>query len=203
MSGYALFDEAGTLIQQGFAPAAALDALENTSSGFLRTDGMLPAGYLLDGVFVPRPAQPSPYHTWNASAKSWEESETALSAATVATLGRLSEAFYSRSQAPVVLAGVPFDADDTARARISGMLGRLARGDGLPPDWAGWRDADNAMHWGGADAADVLLHLRGLATAIEDREQSLLVALWGHKAALGSAATVEQIAGYDAASGWP
>ena len=52
-----------------------------------------------------------------------------------------------------------FDADEISRERISGMIARLQRGDGLPTDWMGWRDADNNLHWAADDAATVLANL--------------------------------------------
>ena len=96
-----------------------------------------------------------------------------------------------------------FDADATARERISGMITRLQRGDGLPQGWIGWRDAQNQMHWQEEPAAGVLHNLTSLARCIEDREQSLLVASWTHKENITKLQTIEEILQYDVTQNWP
>lgn len=96
-----------------------------------------------------------------------------------------------------------FDADKTSRERISGMIARLQRGDGLPAGWIGWRDAENTMHWETDDAATVLANLTTLSRAIEDREQALLVASWQHKANIEKLSTIEEILAYDVTKNWP
>ena len=108
-----------------------------------------------------------------------------------------------RTLAPVTASGASFDADTTARERISGMIARLQRGDGLPVGWMGWRDAENVMRWACDSAEAVLAHLTALARAIEDREQALLVASWQHKAAIAALPDVDAILAYDVAAGWP
>jgi len=108
-----------------------------------------------------------------------------------------------RITSPVAVAGTAFDADATARERISGMIARLQRGDGLPVGWLGWRDAENVMHWADDSAEAVLAHLTALARAIEDREQALLVASWRHKAAIAALPDVDAILAYDVTADWP
>lgn len=108
--------------------------------------------------------------------------------------------------APIAYAGAVWDADETARGRIAGVLSRLARGVGLPAGWLGWRDFDNGMHWADSGPAAVAQHLAELSAAIEDREQAVLVAAWRHKEALreiGRAGTVAELMAYDLAAGWP
>ncbi len=95
-----------------------------------------------------------------------------------------------------------FDADKTSRERISGMIARLQRGDGLPAGWMGWRDTENNMHWGTDDAATVLANLTALSRAIEDREQALLVASWTHKANISALTDIDAILAYDTTAGW-
>lgn len=107
-----------------------------------------------------------------------------------------------RITSPVTVLGARFDADATARERISGMIARLQRGDGLPAGWLGWRDAENVMHWADDNAETVLAHLTALARAIEDREQALLVTSWQHKAAIAALPDVDAILAYDVAAGW-
>ena len=96
-----------------------------------------------------------------------------------------------------------FDADKVSRERISGMIARLQRGDGLPAGWVGWRDAANEMHWAEDGAATVLASLTELSRAIEDREQALLVASWAHKAAIAALEDIDVILSYDVTAGWP
>lgn len=104
-----------------------------------------------------------------------------------------------------------FDADKVSRDRISGTIARLQRGDGLPAGWMGWRDAENNMHWEDASPETVLTNLQSLARAIEDREQSLLISAWTHKANLQSiveaieqdADNFESLLNYDTFAGWP
>lgn len=128
-------------------------------------------------------------------------------AATADALKQTIEDERARRASDVILyAGRLFDADATARERISGVLSRLLRGDGLPAGWVGWRDAGNAMQWGDAPEFIVQTHLRALAVAIEDREQALLVAGWMHKARIDALAGASDIAGllaYSVSQGWP
>lgn len=107
---------------------------------------------------------------------------------------------------PVWYDDVLFDADSDARENISGTIGRLMRGDGLPGNWVGWRANDNSMHWVALGAEDVLLHLRGLSTAIEDRKQALFITAWVKKQQTAALAAAEDRAGllaYDVTAGWP
>jgi hypothetical protein len=95
-----------------------------------------------------------------------------------------------------------FDADKVSRERITGMIARLQRGDGLPAGWVGWRDAENHQHWAEGDAATVLVNLCALSRAIEDREQALLVASWQHKTAIQAMTDIDSILAYDTTTGW-
>lgn len=98
---------------------------------------------------------------------------------------------------------IGFDADKVSRDRISGMIARLQRGDGLPAGWMGWRDAENAYRWADDDAETVLANLTALSCAIEDREQALLVAGWTHKANIAALEDIDAILGYDVTANWP
>jgi len=95
-----------------------------------------------------------------------------------------------------------FDADKVSRERISGMIARLQRGDGLPAGWLGWRDASNDMQWAADDAATVLASLTALSLAIENREQALLVASWTHKANISALDDIDAILAYDVTAAW-
>ena len=156
--------------------------------------------YVADGVLVPFPARPSAFHSWDWTTKAWVGDSGAARAKRRTDVdverGR-------RSVLPITFAGSPFDADKTARERITGTISRIVRGDGLPVGWVGWRDADNAMHWGALDAASVLAELRGLSSAIENREQALLVASWTHKANIAALTDIDSIIAYDVTAGWP
>lgn len=83
--------------------------------------------------------------------------------------------------APIAADAARFDADAASREAAADLLQRIARGDGLPAGWAGWRDADNVMRWAALDAAGVALRLRALLRAIGDRRQALLAAGWAKK----------------------
>ncbi len=123
--------------------------------------------------------------------------------------GRLrdvSAAADARHFAAIACAGASWDADELSRARIAGMLSRIARGSGLPAGWLGWRDCDNSMHWEEDDAATVAQHLTAVAEAIEDREQAVLAVAWQHKDALrglAASGTVADLLAYDIGLGWP
>jgi len=139
--------------------------------------------------------QPSPYHIWDNELEKWIPNivDAQKSAFTLVT-----KEMESRMYLPCG----GFDADKTARERISGTIARLQRGDGLPAGWMGWRDAENNMHWVADDAATVLANLTALSRAIEDREQALLVAAWQHKANIASLTTIEDIMNYNVEEGW-
>lgn len=158
--------------------------------------------YIRDGAFVAKGEQPGPSHTWDWNSRSWvidfDVERLRLQSLIESTLANL---LYQ----PIACHGAAFDADRTARERITNTILRLQSGAGLPAGWIGWRDADNAMHWAEADAGDVLLHLQALSRAIEDREQALLIAAWAHKAAVGALAEAEDaegLVGYDVYTGW-
>ena len=152
--------------------------------------------YVQNGELVPFPEKPSPYHAWDWPTKSWLPN---LDAAREAKLQSVATELNARLYLPCN----GFDADDTARSRISGTIARLQRGDGLPAGWVGWRDASNEQHWAADDAATVLNHLTALSRAIEDREQSLLVAAWQHKKNLEGLEDIDAIVNYDLTLGWP
>lgn len=162
----------------------------------LNKEVALGRGYVKDGAI--HIADPAPYPTYCRLASDGTWLVDTQSARTDKKQAVTGEAL-SRSLAPCS----GFDADDTARSRISGTLARLQRGDGLPIGWVGWRDADNNMHWAEDGAAAVLAHLTALLRAIEDREQALLVAAWQHKKNLEDLEDIDAIVNYDLTLGWP
>ena len=143
-----------------------------------------------------RPVRPSNWHTWDVSSESWLPN---LDAARASRLQEVATELNRRLYLPCN----GFDADNVSRERISGMIARLQRGDGLPAGWMGWRDAANEMRWADADPATVLANLTALSCAIEDREQALLVTSWAHKAAIAALEDIDAILGYDVTTGWP
>ena len=146
-------------------------------------------------AFIPLPEKPSPYHDWDWTTKSWLPN---LDAARSARLQEVTAELNTRLYLPCN----GFDADKTSRERISGMIARLQRGDGLPAGWVGWRDAENTMQWAADDAATVLANLTALSRAIEDREQTLLIAAWQHKAAIAALTDIDAILAYDVTASW-
>ena len=149
-----------------------------------------------NGEYSQIPTQPSPHHEWDWPTKSWIPN---LNLAREAKLQQVAAELNTRLYLPCN----GFDADKVSRERISGMIARLQRGDGLPAGWVGWRDAANEMHWAEDGAATVLASLTELSRAIEDREQALLVASWAHKANIAALEDIDAIIGYDLTANWP
>ena len=152
--------------------------------------------YWKNGERRSRNERPSVYHEWDLSSESWLPN---LDAAREAKLQSVATELNARLYPPCN----GFDADKVSRDRISGMIARLQRGDGLPAGWLGWRDASNDMHWVADDAATVLANLTALSRAIEDREQALLVAGWTHKANIAALEDIDTILAYDVTKNWP
>ena len=152
--------------------------------------------YWKNGERRSRNERPSVYHEWDLSSESWLPN---LDAAREAKLQSVATELNARLYPPCN----GFDADKVSRDRISGMIARLQRGDGLPAGWLGWRDASNDMHWVADDAATVLANLTALSRAIEDREQVLLVAGWTHKANIAALEDIDTILAYDVTKNWP
>ena len=140
------------------------------------------------------------YADWNPVSEKWSPR---LSDAITDRSRLVSQRLSELSQEPVESHAGKFDADKVSRERISGMIARLQRGDGLPNGWIGWRDANNQQQWAEESAATVLANLVALSRAIEDREQALLVASWAHKAAIAALEDIDAILGYDVTTGWP
>lgn len=193
---YAQYDEFGRIICVGSAPDGS--DISNLGSVILDppVDIDFNENYIFEGVLESRPAKPSPHHDWDWTTKSWLPN---LDAARESKLQQVAAELSSRLYLPCN----GFDADTVSCERISGMVARLQRGDGLPPGWVGWRDAANEMHWAEDGAATVLANLTALARAIEDREQALLVASWAHKAAIADLEGIDAIIAYDVAASWP
>lgn len=136
-----------------------------------------------------KPDKPSPYHDWNWIGKQWVAN---VALAKESKLREVNAEIGNRLYEPCN----GFDADRTARERITGMIARLQRGDGLPPMWAGWRDTANQMHWVNDAPETVLEGLKELSRAIEDREQALLVTAWNHKANIQGLQTLDEVLSY-------
>lgn len=156
--------------------------------------------YLDGGEVREKPERPSDSHDWDWATKTWQPKPDDARAKKKAMI---DPEFDRRTYAPVMYDGAPFDADDRkSRARIAGLSKRLERGDGLPPGWIGWRDANNDYHWANDTPEVVQARLASLSKAIEDREQALLIAAWTHKAALDALTDIGDILAYDVTTGW-
>ena len=199
---YLIYDK-----ETGIVDRAVYGSVEAVSLNVVETEEVLevhdtvvahlPAySYVNEGVWVPAPQAPSPYHDWDWPTKSWLPN---LDAARESKLQQVTAELNTRLYLPCN----GFDADKVSRERISGMIARLQRGDGLPAGWIGWRDADNQQRWAEDDAATVLANLTTLSRVIEDREQALLVAGWTHKANVAALEDIDAIAAYDVTAGWP
>ena len=151
--------------------------------------------YFDNGILKYRPQKPGQFFSWAPVLNEWLPN---LDAARDARLQEVSAELNKRLYLPCN----GFDADKVSRERISGMVARLQRGDGLPAGWVGWRDASNNMHWAADDATMVLANLTALSRAIEDREQALLVAGWQHKAAIAALSDIDAILAYDVTAAW-
>ena len=181
-----------TKISAGFPVELGVNQIEISPSAVFDAH----SHHVQNGELVPFPEKPSPHHDWDWPTKSWLPN---LDAAREAKLQSVATELNARLYLPCN----GFDADRVSRDRISGMIARLQRGDGLPTGWVGWRDADNQQHWAEDDAATVLANLCTLSRVIEDREQALLVAGWTHKANIAALEDIDAIAAYDVTAGWP
>ena len=152
--------------------------------------------YVENGVLTEYLESPSPHHEWDWPTKTWIPN---LDAARASKLQQVAVELNTRLYLPCN----GFDADRVSRERISCMIARLQRGDGLPAGWIGWRDASNQQRWAEDDNMTVLANLTTLSRAIEDREQTLLAAGWQHKANIAALTDIDAILSYDATTGWP
>lgn len=173
------------------------DVLLNVKSGELWLDAEVSdeTHYVQNGELVQLPSRPSPHHDWDWATKSWLPN---LDAAREAKLQQVVAELTTRLYLPCN----GFDADKVSRGRISGVIARLQRGDGLPAGWVGWRDANNQQQWVTDSAETVLANLTTLSCAIEDREQALLIASWSHKANIAALVNIEAVMNYNVNEGW-
>lgn len=196
----AIYDKAtGEVRWTVHCPPAEIESNVPEGCGWIEVEEDPGEADVVAGVVVRRPRRPSASHEWSSAQRRWVANTGALARALKVAIG---EELQRRTLQPCK----GFDANEIARERITGTLGRLLRGDGLPKEWIGWRDAQNAMHWREEAAEAVRANLAALSRAIEDREQRLLVAAWRHKdkiSALLTAGDVDGLLGYDVTAGWP
>lgn len=188
----------GEILRYGEAPSewCALQA-QNSDEVVHIGDSLDAKEFFFDGgAPVRKSNRPSEHHEWDWTTKSWLPN---LDAARESKLQQVAAELSTRLYLPCN----GFDADKVSRDRIGGMIARLQRGDGLPAGWVGWRDFSNQQQWADLDAAGVLAELSELSRAIEDREQSLLVASWTHKANIATLEDIDAILSYDVTTGWP
>ena len=194
---YVQYDLEGRILCVGNAPLGSdLSVLGLVITQDAPFDVNFLEDYVQDGAIVSRPSQPSPHHEWDWPTKSWLPN---LDAARESKLQQVATELSTRLYLPCN----GFDADQVSRARISGTIARLQRGDGLPAGWIGWRDASNQQQWAEDDAVTILANLTALSCAIEDREQALLTASWQHKTNLNALEDFAAILSYDTTTGWP
>lgn len=194
---YIQYSDFGEVLCVGSAPDSAdLSNMGNTITVGSIVGVGAETHYVQNGELVLFPEKPSSHHDWDWTSKSWLPNLNAAKAAKKTEIEtELSRRLYLPCNG--------FDADNVSRERISGMIARIQRGDGLPTGWMGWRDASNQQHWSQDDAATVLANLTALSRAIEDREQALLVASWTHKANIEALTGIDAILAYDVTVGWP
>ena len=188
----------GEILRYGEAPSewCALQA-QNSDEVVHIGDSLDAKEFFFDGgAPVRKSNRPSKHHEWDWPTKSWLPN---LDAARESKLQQVAVELNTRLYLPCN----GFDADRVSRERISCMIARLQRGDGLPAGWIGWRDASNQQRWAEDDNMTVLANLTTLSRAIEDREQTLLAAGWQHKANIAALTDIDAILSYDATTGWP
>jgi hypothetical protein len=152
--------------------------------------------YVKDGILKEREKKYNDFLTWNKELEEWVPD---LYRARVAKKQEI-ETVLKRKLYEEPCNG--FDADMVSRSRISGLLQRLQRGDGLPSGWIGWRDASNNMHWSLNTPEQVYSYLSALSLAIEDKEQAMLLSAWMHKKNIDDSNNLEYILSYPVEEGW-
>lgn len=204
---YCYNDQTGQILQVVEAPSDHKQIYQDMGFGVLVSDDHLDQSkYMIEnGVAVRIPDPPTSetsYYLWNWETHEWVANLFQARADVTAEIERVRSQLASQ---PIEYENSPFDANAIARERITGTIARIMRGDGLPAGWIGWRDSDNEMHWALLSANEVLVKLRGLSSAIEDREQLLLIKAWLHKAnihALFAAGNQAGLISYDVYSNW-
>lgn len=193
---YSLFT--GEILRYGEAPSewCALQAQNNGEAVHIGDSLDAKEFFFYGGAPVRKCSRPSECHEWDWPTKSWLPN---LDAARESKFQQIAAELSTRLYLPCN----GFDADKVSRERISGMIARLQRGDGLTSGWVGWRDFNNQQQWATDDAATVLANLTALSRAIEYREQALLVASWQHKANIVALTDIDAIINYETTQGWP
>lgn len=198
---YIVFDEAGepayTIAVQDMSGPPKTPRTFKLPDGISHGEALQTLWY--KGGIQKRTPCPGPFYAWDPNARRWAPKIDEL-------LAEARQRVNSERDRRSALACDGFDATSASRERIASVLNRLARGDGLPAGWSGWRDAGNTMRWAD-DAPDVVMrHLQSLSRAIEDREQALLAASWQHKSAIAALAAekdADALIAYDVTAGWP
>lgn len=153
-------------------------------------------------VFTQAPPRP-PYHTWDWSTKSWIPD---LSAAIAARKQEIDRERDRRISLPLTYDGKTLDADARARENLKSKLeeikSREALNQPMPQQMLVWRDADNVTHsWPTQEAYKAWLE--GFAVTMSERGTMIYSACWAHKSNVEALPSVEAVAAYDIAQGWP
>jgi hypothetical protein len=159
-------------------------------------DLILSTCYIKDGELKISDASPGEFFIWDNETEKWIAD---LERAKRLVKGKIDNVLKSKLYREPCSG---FDADMASRSRISGLLQRLERDSSLPTGWVGWRDAENNMHWSSDTPEQVYIHLSALSSAIEDKEQAMLVSAWMHKKNIDDSDDLEYILSYPVEEGW-
>jgi hypothetical protein len=158
-------------------------------------------GHYWDGQAVqPKPAQPSPYHVFDWSTKTWGAD---LEAIRTAKRGAIEAQRELQIYAPlIVYDSINLDADARSQRNITEKLNDIAlreqESDPMPAEMLMWRDADNVDHTFETQAA-YRSWLNGLAIALGLRGTQAYAWSWAKKAALDALGNdVEALLAFDA-----
>lgn len=202
-----IHDANGRILCQTNAPPDEAANLLRPGGGLVESEGgeSSSSHYVSEGALVPFPASPGDAYEWDWASHTYRLTEAAAAALRISKKKEVERIAAVLAEASVTYAGNLFDADAAAILNITGVVSRIARGDGLPAGWLGWRTADNQMVWSDLGAEAVLAQLRAISVLMEDRRQSILVAKWAHKDAIDAidAAAPLDIQAYDVTAGWP
>lgn len=167
------------------------------------SDVYCPEGYVENGGLLPLPESPSPHHKWDWTMKSWMPD---LPAAVAARKAEIDSERDRRISLPLLYDGKNLDADARARENLKSKLeeikSREALNQPMPQQMMVWRDADNVTHSWPTQVA-YKTWLEGFAVTMSERGTLIYGACWAHKSNVEALSSVEAVAAYDIAQGWP
>lgn len=135
--------------------------------------------------------------------KSWMPD---LPAAVAARKAEIDSERDRRISLPLLYDGKNLDADARARENLKSKLeeikSREALNQPMPQQMMVWRDADNVTHSWPTQVA-YKTWLEGFAVTMSERGTLIYGACWAHKSNVEALSSVEAVAAYDIAQGWP